>query len=111
MRTGKPLDERGWPVEEAMGDIVDVLRSVSNTHDGSGYLMEEAADEVVKLRGQIDLAWAALANLHDWYVDYARINNLFNGDGTTATFHELLEARRVLEGHQENSVRTSKDRR
>jgi hypothetical protein len=39
----------------------------------------------------------ALQALHDWYVEYARINNLFNADGSPATFHELLEARRALE--------------
>ena len=38
-----------------------------------------------------------LQALHDWYVEYARINNLFNADGSPATFHELLEARRALE--------------
>jgi hypothetical protein len=49
----------------------------------------EAAEEIERLR-------VALKNLHDWYVDYARINNLFNGDGSPGTFHELLEARKLL---------------
>ena len=40
---------------------------------------------------------AALQALHDHDVEYARINNLFNGDGTPATFHELLQARAALE--------------
>ncbi len=39
---------------------------------------------------------SALKNLHDWYVEYAHINNLFNSDGSPATFHELLEARKLL---------------
>src|ERR1700721_3620097 len=39
----------------------------------------------------------ALKGLHDWYVDYAKTNNLHNGDGSPATFHELLVARRMLE--------------
>lgn len=40
---------------------------------------------------------SALKALHDWYVEYAKINNLHNGDGSPATFHELLVARRLLE--------------
>jgi hypothetical protein len=49
----------------------------------------EAADEIELLRG-------VLQALHDWYVEYARINNLFNDEGSPATFHELLEARAAL---------------
>jgi hypothetical protein len=49
----------------------------------------EAAEEIERLR-------TALQALHDWYVEYARINNLFNPDGSPATFHELLEARAAL---------------
>ncbi len=51
--------------------------------------LEQCADEIERLR-------AALKGLHDWYVEYAKINNLFNADGTPATFHELLVARREL---------------
>lgn len=40
---------------------------------------------------------SALRALHDWNVDYAKTNNLHNSDGSPATFHELLVARRVLE--------------
>ena len=39
----------------------------------------------------------ALKFLHDLNVDYSKINNLHNSDGSPATFHELLVARRVLE--------------
>ena len=39
----------------------------------------------------------SLKGLHDWYVDYAKTNNLHNKDGSPATFHELLVARRMLE--------------
>ena len=58
---------------------------------------EDMRGEIDKLRDEIARLRAALQALHDWYVEYARINNLFNGDGTPATFHELLEARRALE--------------
>lgn len=69
-----------------MTDIVERLRNYDPTRANS----REAADEIERLR-------AALQALHDWYVEYARINNLFNGDGTPATFHELLQARAALE--------------
>lgn len=52
--------------------------------------------ELPRRRAEVDTLRGALKNLHDWYVEYARINNLFNGDGTPATFHELLEARKLL---------------
>jgi hypothetical protein len=39
---------------------------------------------------------AALKAMHDHAVEYARINNLFNSDGSPATFHELLQARAAI---------------
>lgn len=55
------------------------------------------SDEIHELRAEIERLRALLQALHDWYVAYARINNLFNSDGTPATFHELLQARAALE--------------
>lgn len=46
---------------------------------------------------EIERLRVALKALHDWNVEYACVNNLFNSDGTPATFHELLQARRALE--------------
>lgn len=56
----------------------------------------EVFDEIRPILADNKRLRVALKNLHDWYVDYARINNLFNGDGSPGTFHELLEARRAL---------------
>jgi hypothetical protein len=55
------------------------------------------SDANIALEADNERLLAVLQALHDWYVEYARINNLFNADGSPATFHELLEARRALE--------------
>lgn len=64
---------------------------------GLTQVVDALAIQSRKQKAEIERLTAALQALHDWYVEYARINNLFNGDGTPATFHELLEARRALE--------------
>ena len=76
-------------MEITLTDIAERLRNRNNP-ENRWVMMTEAAAEIERLR-------AALQALHDWNVEYARINNLFNADGTPATFHELLVARRALE--------------
>ena len=63
------------------------------------YCGYEEGHNRVCAQAKIEQLRAALQALHDWYVEYARINNLFNGDGSPATFHELLQARQLLDPH------------
>lgn len=48
------------------------------------------------LESEIERLRTALKGLHDWYVEYAKVNQLYNSDGAPATFHELLEARKLI---------------
>jgi hypothetical protein len=70
-----------------------LLEARADMRDDATYVV----DTIASLRAEIERLRAALQALHDWNVEYARINNLFNGDGTPATFHELLQARAALE--------------
>ena len=76
-----------------MTDLAERLRE----HHKTGMAGMAHAD-VLEAAGEIERLTTVLQALHDWNVEYARINNLFNADGSPATFHELLEARRILEG-------------
>jgi hypothetical protein len=81
--------------------VMDILeRLQAAMHAESAYhapRTTEAIEAMREAQAEIERLQAALRALHDWYVEYARINNLFNADGSPATFHELLEARRILE--------------
>ena len=81
-----------------MSDIIERLHTI-RAHLRTGALGQREVWEewLTEAEAEIEQLRAALQALHDWYVEYARINNLFNADGSPATFHELLEARRALE--------------
>jgi hypothetical protein len=75
---------------------VEIERLAADREQYNGWA-EEIKPGIDALRADNERLRAALQALHDWNVEYARINNLFNADGSPATFHELLEARRALE--------------
>ena len=82
----KWIDDVNEPEFEAVKAELDTATKYAEAYFDESELLKR---EVAKLR-------AALEGLHDWYVEYARINNLFNADGSPATFHELLVARSTL---------------
>lgn len=83
-------------IDTTIAAVESKARGRTRYADQPPFQDEVLVAEIYRLRARVAELESALRDIHDDCVEYARINNLFDGQGRPGSNHAMRRARAVL---------------